>query len=240
MLKIYLNNTTELHKEAQSDTEEYKIEFRNMKIKICGLKEVNNIRQVSVANPDYMGFIFYTKSSRFVGEEFSKTALDEIPDNIIKTAVFVNESLENILKIVTKYDFKAVQLHGHESPETCRQLKQQNLIVIKAFAIDDTFNFETLHPYEGSCDYFLFDTKTNQYGGSGRVFDWGLLRNYKLETPFILSGGLGVENLQTILELKHDRLYGLDFNSRLEDKPGLKNIPLINKVIDTIRNYEHI
>lgn len=211
-----------------------------MKIKICGLKESHNIQQVSEANPDYMGFIFYPKSSRFVGEELSKTALDEIPDTIIKTAVFVNDSIENISKIVTKYNFKAVQLQGHESPETCRQLKLQNLIVIKAFAMDDSFDFAAIYPYENQCDYFLFDTKTNHFGGSGKTFDWELLEKYNSETPFFLSGGLGVENLEAVLKLKYDKLYGLDFNSRLEDKPGLKNIPLINKVLDTIRNYEHI
>ncbi|MEX0996443.1 MAG: phosphoribosylanthranilate isomerase [Flavobacteriaceae bacterium] len=211
-----------------------------MKIKICGLKEANNIQQVSQANPDYMGFIFYPKSSRFVGDDFSKTALIEIPDNIIKTAVFVNESVENILKIVQKYDFEAVQLHGHESPEICRQLKEKNLIVIKAFAIDTTFDFEKLHPYEKQCDSFLFDTKTNHFGGSGKTFNWKLLEKYNLKTPFFLSGGLGLENLEAVLKLKHDKLYGLDFNSRLEDRPGLKNIELINKVLDTIRNYEHI
>jgi len=211
-----------------------------MKMKICGLKEADNIKQVSEANPDFMGFIFYLKSSRFVGDEFSKSALAEIPESCIKTAVFVNESLENILKITTQYDFESVQLHGDESPETCRQLKEQNLIVIKAFAIDANFDFETLHQYEKQCDYFLFDTKTKQYGGSGKTFDWKVLQNYNLETPFFLSGGLGLDNLETILRFKHDKLYGLDFNSKLEDRPGFKNIELMKKVLDTIRNYEHI
>ncbi len=211
-----------------------------MKIKICGLKEAENIKHVSEESPDFMGFIFYPKSSRFVGEEFSKTALAGIPGNITKTAVFVNETVENILKTVHKYGFEAVQLHGNESPAVCNQLKQHNLIVIKAFAMDASFDFATLLPYEKLCDYFLFDTKTKHFGGSGESFDWNLLGQYKLETPFFLSGGLGVENLEAVLKLKHDKLYGLDFNSRLEDKPGFKNIRLINKVLDTIRNYEHI
>ncbi|WP_339609923.1 phosphoribosylanthranilate isomerase [uncultured Planktosalinus sp.] len=211
-----------------------------MKIKICGLKEAKNLRQVSEANPDYMGFIFYPKSKRFVGDEFSKTTLAKIPESILKTAVFVNESQENILKTVQKYDFQAVQLHGNESTEICKQLKLQNLIVIKVFAMDDCFDFETLHPYENHCDYFLFDTKTKHFGGSGKSFDWNLLQQYHLKTPFFLSGGLGIENLEAILKLKHNKLYGLDFNSKLEISPGIKNIQLINKVLDTIKNYEHI
>ena len=211
-----------------------------MKIKICGLKEAHNIQQVSKANPDYMGFIFYPKSSRFVGNEFSKSALAEIPDNIIKIAVFVNESVENILRTVMKYNFKAVQLHGQESPETCRQLKEKKLIVIKAFSMDDSFDFIALHQYEKRCNFFLFDTKTPAFGGSGKSFNWKLLEKYNLETPFFLSGGLGIENMEAVLKLNHGKLYGLDFNSRLEDKPGLKNITLINKVLETIRNYEHI
>ncbi len=211
-----------------------------MKIKICGLKDTNNIRQVSEANPDYMGFIFYPKSPRFVGETFSKNVLASIPETIVKTAVFVNESVENIMNIVNNYGFEAIQLHGNESPEICKQLKEQKLIVIKAFAIEETFDFTKLIPYETHCDNFLFDTKTPAFGGSGKTFDWTLLSQYQLVTPFFLSGGLGAENLEDIFKLKHDRLYGLDFNSKLEEAPGLKNIQMINKVLDTIRSYEHI
>ncbi len=211
-----------------------------MKIKICGLKDTFNIRKVSEANPDYMGFIFYPKSPRFVGEKFSKNTLETIPESIIKTAVFVNETLENIGNIVNNYGFEAVQLHGNESQAMCKELKEQKLTIIKAFAIDEVFDFKTLIPYEIHCDYFLFDTKTPNFGGSGKTFDWTLLWHYQLETPFFLSGGLGAENLYEVLKLKHDKLYGLDFNSKLEDAPGLKNIQMINKVLDTIRNYEHI
>tara|TARA_R110000850_G_scaffold277151_1_gene424824 strand:- start:16101 stop:16736 length:636 start_codon:yes stop_codon:yes gene_type:complete len=211
-----------------------------MKIKICGLKDPENIRQVSEANPDYMGFIFYPKSPRFVGEKFSKNTLGIIPESIVQTAVFVDESVGNIMNIVNNYGFEAIQLHGNESPEICKQLKELKLTVIKAFAMDKAFDFKTLAPYETYCDYFLFDTKTQAFGGSGKTFDWTLLSQYQLETPFFLSGGLGVENLDAILKLRHDILHGLDFNSKLEDAPGLKNIQMINKVLDTIRNYEHI
>ncbi|GGD96945.1 phosphoribosylanthranilate isomerase [Planktosalinus lacus] len=211
-----------------------------MKIKICGLKDTNNIRQVSEANPDYMGFIFYPKSPRYVGQELSKDTLETIPESIVKTAVFVDESVENIMNKVNNYGFEAIQLHGDESPAICKELKEQNLTVIKAFAIEETFDFTKLIPYETHCDYFLFDTKTPAFGGSGKTFDWTLLSQHQLVTPFFLSGGLGVENLDAILKLKNDKLYGLDFNSKLEDAPGLKNIQMINKVLDTIRNYEHI
>lgn len=211
-----------------------------MKIKICGLKNSENIRQVSEANPDYMGFIFYPKSPRYVGLKFSKNTLETIPKRIVKTAVFVNESVENIMKIVKNYGFEAVQLHGNETPEMCKQLKEQKLTVFKTFAIEENFDFKTLIPYQTHCDYFLFDTKTPAFGGSGKSFDWILLLQYPLETPFFLSGGLGVENLEAILKLKHEKLYGLDFNSKLEKAPGLKDILMIKKVLGTIRNYEHI
>jgi phosphoribosylanthranilate isomerase len=211
-----------------------------MKIKICGLKDKNNISQVSEANPEYMGFIFYPKSPRFVGDKFEKNALELIPGSIVKTAVFVNESVENIVSIVDNYSFNAIQLHGNESPEMCMQLKDKKLIVIKAFAIDEGFDFNSLIPYETHCDYFLFDTKTPAFGGSGKTFDWKLLSQYQLETPFFLSGGLGIENLEAILKLKHEKLYGLDFNSKLEDSPGIKNLQMINTVLVAIRNYEHI
>lgn len=211
-----------------------------MKIKICGLKDPENTRQISEANPDYMGFIFYPKSLRFVGEKFSKNTLETIPKNILKTAVFVNESKENMLKIVRNYGFEAIQLHGNEPPEMCMQLKEEKVNVIKAFAIDETFDFNSLIPYETHCDYFLFDTKTPAFGGSGKTFDWTLLSQYQLETPFFMSGGLGIENIEEILNLKHSKLQGLDFNSKLEDTPGLKNIQITNTVLDTIRNYEYI
>lgn len=211
-----------------------------MKIKICGLKDPENIRKVSEANPYYMGFIFYPKSPRYVGQELSKDTLETIPESSVKIAVFVNESVENIVSIVNNYGFEAIQLHGNESPAMCKQLKEQKLTVIKAFAIEENFDFKTLIPYESHCDYFLFDTKTPAFGGSGKAFEWALLSQYQLETPFFLSGGLGVENLEAILKLKHDKLYGLDFNSKLEDAPGLKNIEMIKKVLGTIRNYEHI
>lgn len=211
-----------------------------IKIKICGLKDTNNIGLVSKANPDYMGFIFYPKSPRFVGEKFAKSALESIPESIIKTAVFVNESEENVMNIVNNYGFEAIQLHGNESPKMCKQLKEKKVIVIKAFAIDEVFDFNSLIPYITHCDYFLFDTKTPAFGGSGKTFDWTLLSQYQLKTPFFLSGGLGVENLEEILKLKHEKLYGLDFNSKLEDTPGIKNLQMINTVLGAIRNYEHI
>ena len=124
-----------------------------------------------------------------------------------------------------------VQLHGTESVADCQFLKENNIKIIKAFSVDATFDFAVLKSYELVCDYFLFDTKTPTYGGSGKTFDWKLLDNYKLEKPFFLSGGLNSESIEKIKKLNYPMLVGLDFNSQLEDKYFKKNISIVTEVI---------
>ena len=203
-----------------------------MKIKVCGMREPENIRRLLELSPDYIGFIFYKASKRFVGAE----DLVDVPNEAQKTGVFVNDSFEEIKKKVDRHQLNAVQLHGNESPELCRQLKQEGVEVIKAFGVDEQFNFEILSDYEDAVDFFLFDTKTTEHGGSGRTFDWGILAKYKLNTPYFLSGGLDVENLQQVKEIQDKRLYAVDLNSRFETKPGLKDIKKVKKAFDLIRN----
>lgn len=155
-----------------------------MKIKICGMKFPENIIEIGQLQPDYMGFIFYPKSKRFISEDFSMSSIKNLPKSIKKTGVFVNETIETILKKVCKYELNVVQLHGSESVVECQILKENNLEVIKAFSIDETFDFDVLESYQSVCDYFLFDTKSTGYGGSGKTFDWQLLEKYLLEKPF--------------------------------------------------------
>jgi len=206
-----------------------------MKIKVCGLKEPGNINAVAVLEPSFMGFICYTASPRFIGN-LEPENLNTISANIYKTGVFVNESLNNIETLISKYNFAAVQLHGSESAEECDLLRRK-AIVIKAFGVDGEFDFDSkLAPYVGKVDYFLFDTKTNIHGGSGKTFNWELLNNYNFEVPFFLSGGLRLENLEEIKMINHPQFYGVDLNSKFEDSPGLKNIEKLTTAFDIIKN----
>jgi phosphoribosylanthranilate isomerase len=159
------------------------------------------------------------------------TALDALPPSIKKIGVFVNESKENILTIGYKYKLDGVQLHGSELVDMCRELKKLGYIVIKAFPIAEAYNFRVTKGYEGVCDYFLFDTKTESYGGSGVKFNWQILKEYKGETPFLLSGGIEADDAEAILKIEHPKFAGIDLNSKFEIKPGLKNISLLKEFI---------
>jgi phosphoribosylanthranilate isomerase len=204
-----------------------------MKIKICGLKHPDNIKAVAGLAPDYMGFICYAPSPRYAIELQPET-LAALPKAIYKTAVFVNEETETITKLIDTYHFDAIQLHGNEDPQFCDQFKGR-ITVIKAFGLNEEFNFDQLNDFVGSVDYFMFDTKTDLHGGSGKSFDWNLLDKYKLDVPFFLSGGLSPENLAEVRAIKHLQFYGVDLNSRFEIEPGLKDIDKLKKAFEILR-----
>lgn len=204
-------------------------------VKICGMKFPENIRSIADLQPDFMGFIFYPKSPRYA-ESLDVDILNSLPKSIKKIGVFVNEELENILTIVFKYNLDGVQLHGSENVEICRKLKDTGLLVLKAFPIADAYNFNVTKTYEGTCDYFLFDTKTEAYGGSGVKFDWSILNDYKGETPFLLSGGIATDDAEAILKIEHPKFAGIDLNSKFEVSPGLKNVELLDVFIKQLRN----
>ena len=206
-----------------------------MKLKICGMKYPENILEVGTLLPDYMGFIFWEKSARYFDGIIPK-----LPKSIKKVGVFVDASLEEILNKIEKHDLQAVQLHGNESAEFCELLKKNTsklIDVIKVFPILDTFDFGILNPYEKVCDFFLFDTKGKLPGGNGTTFDWKVLEKYPSTKPFFLSGGIGkeeieklVDTLQCNVSLKKLPLYAIDLNSKFEIEPGLKNIELCRDV----------
>ncbi|MEO7175867.1 MAG: phosphoribosylanthranilate isomerase [Saprospiraceae bacterium] len=204
------------------------------------MKFPENISEISSLQPDLMGFIFYIKSKRFVGKNFSKDAMKLIPERVKKVGVFVNESFENIMAKYETYELDLLQLHGDESVQLCQQLWDKHIPVIKAMPVDDGFEPDLLKAYQPYCSYFLFDTKTAGFGGSGQTFDWRNLEKYKLETPFLLSGGLGIENIEEVLNLEHPMLQAVDLNSRIESKPGLKEREVSMAIIQKIRNHEHI
>lgn len=193
-----------------------------MKLKVCGMKYSENIIEIAKQNPNYLGFIFWNKSSRF----FTGT-IPEIPNSIEKVGVFVDANLDEITTKMEQYDLDLIQLHGEETSDFCRELKSKNYRIIKAFAVDSGFNFEKLKEYELVCDYFLFDTKGVLPGGNGTAFDWNILSKYHLETPFFLSGGIGIQDCKKINEFMlsdtSKKCIALDVNSKFEIKPGLKN-----------------
>lgn len=205
-----------------------------MKIKICGMKDRQNIIDVAALGPDYLGFIFYPKSPRYLDD---LSVLKAVPASIKKVAVFVNAPLEGALQIVADYDFEAVQLHGDEKPDYCSQFKSPTVEVIKAFGVDEQFDFSTLKRYKDACDSFLFDTKSINHGGTGKTFNWSILKNYKENKPVFLSGGIGVENLPEVTELINSGLniYAVDLNSKLEIEPGLKDVAKVKESINYLK-----
>ncbi len=205
------------------------------------MKYIENIQQVAELNPDYLGFIFYDRSPRnFEG------IIPELPKEIKKAGVFVNEIPEILVSLVEEYGLKMVQLHGDESPDYILRLKEmfkESIAekhqrskykipeLVKVFSIKDDFNFETVKSYEELVDYFLFDTKGNERGGNGITFNWKLLENYNSTKPFFLSGGIGSNEVTAIKELQKTSLpiYALDINSKFETEAGLKSVKKIKK-----------
>lgn len=196
------------------------------KLKICGMKIPANITEVVALQPDYIGFIFYPGSKRFIGN-LDPSLIKNIPASIKTTGVFVNEELETVKNAIITYNLKAVQLHGQENAAYCEALKG-HAEVIKAFGIDENFDFDTLDEYQAYTDYFLFDTQTPDHGGSGKTFSWQLLGNYKNGKPYFLSGGIGIDQLAELEMIKDERLYAIDINSKFELSPGLKDTVLLS------------
>jgi phosphoribosylanthranilate isomerase len=208
-----------------------------MKIKVCGMKSPSNIQAVATLQPDMMGFIFYPKSPRYA-EPLDVETLQSLPMSIKKIGVFVNETLENVLTTVYKYKLDGVQLHGIENAVDCKALREAGLLVIKAFSIADASNFKVTVNYEGACDYFLFDTKTDAYGGSGLKFDWSILDQYRGQTSFLLSGGIAQDDAESILKIVHPRLVGIDLNSKFEVTPGLKDQQKLKQFLTELKQVK--
>lgn len=210
--------------------------MNNLKIKICGMRDPANITGVVAgSSPDYLGFIFYPRSKRFAGFRPLPEVLAVVPDSVKKVGVFVDETPETVLEVIEQWNLEAVQLHGKESPDYCHRLKISGMVVIKAFSVDETFDFSTLEGYSQSCDFFLFDTKGLLPGGTGNKFNWQLLSNYQGDKPFFLSGGIGPDDWKAISELSHPQLLGIDINSGFEISPGWKDVESIRKFIREIR-----
>jgi len=209
-----------------------------MLIKVCGLREGENVEQLLRKGvPDMLGMIFYEKSPRFVEAGASKPMKSSYPA-ISKVGVFVNASIEKIKEAKEKYPFEIVQLHGDESSQFVAALKEDLAIkVIKVFQVSDKIDLEKMIPFEGLVDFFLFDTQTSAYGGSGKKFDWRALESYSLKTPYLLSGGIDLEHVEEIISFSksNPKMVGVDINSKFELNPGLKDPEKAGRFINLIR-----
>ncbi len=211
-----------------------------MKIKVCGMKYEKNMHELEVLQPDYMGFLFFAGSKRFIDEN-----LPEIDPDIEKIGVFVNQDEREVLQRVRSNRLSGVQLHGDESPAEVRSLrkllKDADVKIIKAFAVGDLMDWDQLEPYEYLCDYFLFDTRGKERGGNGIQFDWSLLSGYPLKTEYFLSGGIGPDDLAALKEFstseKAKLCHAIDVNSRFELFPGMKDM---EKLKIFIRDFKAI
>jgi phosphoribosylanthranilate isomerase len=207
-----------------------------MKLKVCGMKYPKNILDVAALLPDYMGFIFYPKSARFVEWENMIDILPSIHKSIKKVGVFVNHPLEDVIEIVDNLDLNYVQLHADESPEYVYKLKQADIKVFKVFPVGKRIDWDRMNDYKSLVDYYLFDTKTTLYGGSGKHFDWSLLQNYMYDIPFFLSGGIQHKDIAAIKQLQLLQLHGLDVNSRLESDIAFKDVNRIAQLKIELEN----
>ena len=209
-----------------------------MQIKICGMRDAQNIKELLALNPDFIGFIFYPASKRYITiNEYLNQNLDT--GTTKRVGIFVNEDIKKVISIATQAELNYIQLHGDENIEYCEELKYLDFKIIKAFGIDEHFDFQILNAYEEVCDYFLFDTKTKDYGGSGITFDWNILNKYTLNKKIFLSGGLNIEHIKQIKELSFaDKIFALDFNSQLEFEAGLKDIKKCETLINAIHQIQ--
>jgi len=199
-----------------------------IKLKICGMREPANIDEVASLAPDYMGFIFYNKTPRYVGDAFRVSG--NFPASVKKVGVFVNETTPVIRKRAHDNGIDIVQLHGSETAAQCTELQAAGLTTIKVFSVDDSFDFAATKPYRSVVDYFLFDTKGKYHGGNAKTFDWSILQRYDQELPFFLSGGLSPDNISSIVSLAGMNIHALDLNSGVEISPGFKDIGKITDV----------
>jgi phosphoribosylanthranilate isomerase len=206
-----------------------------MIIKVCGMRDSQNIREVESLGPDMMGFMCWSGSKRYVSAK-----PDYLPD-VCRVGVFVNPTADEVMEKVRELGLNRIQLHGTETPQLCRTIhKATGLPIMKAVSIESQEDFKQCSAYERAdgVDMFLFDTKCSGWGGSGQEFDWSLLEGYDGSNPFILAGGIGPGAEERLVEIDHPKFRGIDLNSRFETEPAFKEISKLSVFINNIRNYE--
>jgi phosphoribosylanthranilate isomerase len=204
-----------------------------IKLKVCGMRDEDNIHEVAALRPDYLGFIFYKQSPRFVGENFS---MPTIQYGIKRVGVFVNDDVGKIMKLYEKHNLDFIQLHGNETVNEVIQLRKSGAGIIKVFSIHDDFDFEETKRYAEYSDYFLFDTKGKYFGGNALQFNWTILERFDQQLPFFLSGGLNIENIAAVTELSSMNLHALDINSGVEVSPAIKDRLKVAEVMSKLES----
>lgn len=200
-----------------------------MNTKVCGITQVKQLQQLDGLDIDFAGLIFYKDSPRYVGDKIAAKDLKNSDFDLKKVGVFVNADYDEIMQVVEDYGLDVVQLHGDESPELCEELSEE-VEVIKAFKVSDSKVSidEMVADYDEVCDYYLFDTASSEVeGGTGKQFDWKVLSKAKIEKPFFLSGGIGVDDIAKVKAFKHPDYYAVDINSKVEKEPGVKDMALV-------------
>lgn len=223
-----------------------------LRIKVCGMRDDENIRQVAALGVDYIGMIFWDKSPRYVTMVPTRAGI--IPDRSSLAAgttgsrpgrvgVFVDEMPQNIITRAVGFQLDVLQLHGHESPTIIRNLRatldpdlRPGLQVWKTISVSNADDIRRCADYEECVDAFVFDTSSPGMGGSGRRFDWRLLDGYQGRRPFMLSGGIGPDDAERVAAFRHPRLMGIDLNSRFESAPALKDVALLERFIAAVRS----
>lgn len=207
-------------------------------VKICGMRDADNIADVAALTPMLMGFIFYEKSPRYAGD-LDPEVVRTLPHYVHPVALFVNESAPRIVLTCERYGIDIVQLHGDESPEFCQSLRDCGLSVFKALNIAGAADLKRAAEYADSVDAFVFDTKADSgvRGGSGQKFDWSVLDCYALPVPYLLSGGIGPDDVDSVIAAMRPMMAGIDINSRFETEPGRKNIASLASFLVKLRNF---
>lgn len=210
-----------------------------MKIKVCGITKFGQLQELDELGVDYAGLIFHPSSPRYIRNKEDAEKIGTFSGSIIKTGIFVDETEEVVFKSIKDFGLNAVQLHGNESPEYCKKMRK-HLQVIKAFGIDKEKDVlpEGLAAYADACDYFLFDTiSDNKSGGTGKTFNWELLQD-EVRKPFFLSGGISPEDAEELLHFEHPYLLGVDINSRFEIVPGIKDMNKVASFVQKIKSQQ--
>jgi phosphoribosylanthranilate isomerase len=205
-----------------------------MKIKVCGITSVEQLRQLESLGVDYAGLIFFEGSKRYIGDKLYNNNESVRNTGIKKVGVFVNTELEIIEEAIKEYGLYAVQLHGDETDEFCLELMDKAK-VIKVFRIGGDETIDALvEPFQAACHYFLFDTDTSTFGGSGKQFNWALLEDATVGKPFFLSGGIGPDDVEKLEAFQHPYLYAVDVNSRFETEAGVKDMELVKQFVSEL------
>lgn len=206
-----------------------------MKLKVCGLSSAESIEEIAGLKPDMMGFIFYAPSPRNACAVLHST-VRSLPEGIERVGVFVDSPVDHVLHVAGRYELNIIQLHGKETPEMCREIRSHGYKVLKAVGVNADIDWDEYRAYEGAVDMLVLDTLTAMHGGSGRKFDWSLLKSYPLSVPFLLGGGVGPDDAPAVTEAAAQLplMVGIDINSRFEIKPGQKDAAKVSAFFSQI------